>query len=233
MDIENNIYRILKLAVVNRDKLIVYNSRFFRKLILLFFIIFLSEVDHTQAQEDTTEMEKLTPLEGRIIPGYIRDGDTVLHINLRQITVLPPFEFKSDRQRRRYSRLVRYVKKVYPYAVLIRQTYFEIQSALDTIPTEKEQKKYIKEKEKELRDKFEDELIHLTILQGRILIKLVDRETGDTTYDVLKEFKGSFSAFFWQSVARIFGSNLKSDYDAEGDDAMIEDIIVRIENGTL
>ena len=88
-------------------------------------------------------------------------------------------------------------------------------------------------KEKELRDQFEDELIHLTISQGKILIKLVDRETGNTTYQVIQELKGGFSAFLWQGVARLFGSNLKSEYDADEEDKMIEDIIVRIENGLL
>jgi hypothetical protein len=73
----------------------------------------------------------------------------------------------------------------------------------------------------------------LTFTQGRILIKLIDRETGHTTYEIVKELKGSLSAFFWQSVARIFGSNLKMEYDAKGDDRMIEDIVIRIENGML
>jgi pyruvate dehydrogenase complex dehydrogenase (E1) component len=73
----------------------------------------------------------------------------------------------------------------------------------------------------------------LTFSQGRLLIKLIDRETGDTSYKLIKELKGGFSAFMWQSVARIFGSNLKSEYEMEGDDAMIERIIIMIDNGML
>ena len=84
-----------------------------------------------------------------------------------------------------------------------------------------------------MRAQFEDQLVKLSITQGRILIKLVDRETGSTTYEVLKELKGSFSAFIFQGIARLFGSNLKSEYDALEEDKMIEDIIVRIENGQL
>jgi hypothetical protein len=84
-----------------------------------------------------------------------------------------------------------------------------------------------------LRAQFENELVNLTITQGKILIKLVDRETGNTTYEVLKELKGGFSAFIFQGIARLFGSNLKSEYDAKEEDRMIEDIIVRIENGQI
>ncbi len=91
----------------------------------------------------------------------------------------------------------------------------------------------IKAQEKKLRAQFEDELVRLTITQGRILIKLVDRETGNTTYEVLKELKGGFNAFLFQGIALLFGSSLKSEYDAIEEDRMIEDIIVRIENGML
>ena len=168
-----------------------------------------------------------------LIPTKIIDGDTVLHVYLHEIIILPPFKFKNQRHRDRYSRLVRYVKKVYPYAVIIRNVYKDINSNLDSLDSKQEKKQYVKEKEKELRKEFEGQLRKLTFTQGRILIKLVDRETGDTTYDVVKQLRGGMSAFFWQSIARLFGSNLKSEYNADGDDKMIEDIIVRIENGQL
>ncbi len=79
--------------------------------------------------------------------------------------------------------------------------------------------------------KFAPELKRLTIIQGRILIKLIDRETGNTTYELIKKLRGSFSAFMWQSIARLLGDNLKAEYNAKEDDKMIEDIIIRIENG--
>lgn len=203
-----------------------------KRTFLLFFIIILSFF-RLSGQDTINLVTNIEPKTMQLVSGSVMEGDTVIHIVIQQINVIPPFQFKSERQRRRYSRLVRYVKKVYPYAILIGQKYQEIGYALDSIHDEKERKKFIKKKEKELRAEFEDELVHLTILQGRILIKLVDRQTGATTYDVVKEFKGSFSAFFWQSLARLFGSNLKSEYEADGDDAMIEDIIFRIENGQL
>jgi hypothetical protein len=82
-------------------------------------------------------------------------------------------------------------------------------------------------------DEFEDEVKHLTITQGRILMKLIDRETGDTTYYLLKDLKGNLSAVFWQAVARVFGSNLKTTYDPDGEDKLIEQIVLMIEAGQL
>lgn len=109
----------------------------------------------------------------------------------------------------------------------------DLDKELAAINTNVQRKRYVNKVEKEIREEFEDEVKHLTISQGRILIKLIDRETGNTTYDVLKEVKGNISAVFWQAIARIFGSTLKSDYDPEGDDRMIEEIILMIENGQL
>ncbi|MFK5968672.1 MAG: DUF4294 domain-containing protein, partial [Candidatus Marithrix sp.] len=87
--------------------------------------------------------------------------------------------------------------------------------------------------EKELKKEFEDELKNLTMTQGKLLIKLVDRETGKTTYELVKQLRGSLSAFFWQSLAKLFGSNLKTEYDAAGEDKLIEDILIRIDNGQI
>jgi hypothetical protein len=102
------------------------------------------------------------------------------------------------------------------------------------IDSEKEREKYSKQVEKALVAEFEDELKNLTVTQGRILLRLVDRETGNTTYEILKDFRGSLSAVFWQTVARIVGSNLKTHFDASsGEDKTIEEIIEEIEDGTL
>lgn len=187
------------------------------------------DIDYYFAHKDSIDKY----LAGKITGSKVIDGDTVMHAYLREVIVRPPFEFKSRSQRRRYSRLVRYVKKVYPYSQMIRKKFEEIEKGLDTIPTEKARKAFIKAREKELRKQFENKLVKLTIIQGRILMKLVDRETDHTTYELLEGYKGKFSAVFWQSVARIFGSDLKKGYDKSGDDKMIEDIIIRIENGQL
>jgi len=170
---------------------------------------------------------------GYILRGVVIEGDTMPHSYVRQITILPPFEFKSHSEYLKYRRLVRDVKKVYPYSLLAREVFFEVSSTVDSLDSKKQKRKYVKGKDKELQERYTEELKNLTITQGRILIKLIDRETGSTSYDVVKELRGSVSAFMWQQMARLFGSNLKTGFDADGEDKMIDRIIVMIENGQL
>ena len=99
--------------------------------------------------------------------------------------------------------------------------------------TDRERKAYIKKTEKDLFAEFEDQIRHMTVSEGRILIKLIDRESGKSSYEIIKEFKGGFSAFFWQTVARLFGHDLKSAYDAENEDKMIEYIVMQIDTGVI
>jgi hypothetical protein len=178
-------------------------------------------------------IKDFSSINGYLVQALIEEGDTLIHVPLKAVIIRPPFKFKSRRQQRRYSRLVLYVKKVYPYSQIVSEQLKDINQELEKYDTKKEKSFYLKQKEKALKKEFEGKLRKLTFTQGRILIKLIDRETGHTTYEIVKELKGSLSAFFWQSVARIFGSNLKMEYDAKGDDRMIEDIVIRIENGML
>lgn len=205
------------------------------KFVFLISLIFLLTISSLKAQYVLQGEELHDPVRvsnAVMLPAEIDGVDTNLIVVVRKVTIMPPYKFKNKRQKRKYNRLAYHIKKVYPYAVEIRNTYAEVEANLVNFETRKEQKRYLKTKEKELRNEFEKDLINLTFYQGRLLIKLVDRETGSTTYDVVKEFKGGMSAFFWQSVAVMFGANLKSQYDKE-EDRMIEDIIVRIENGQL
>lgn len=198
---------------------------------LLFILLLTPLKSQSSMRLDTIKAGKT--IDGYIVQGLIENGDTLIHIPLRTITIMPPFKFKSRRQQRRYTRLVLYVKKVYPYSIIVSDQLYEIHAHLDEYETKKDKNKYVKQKEEELKNQFEGQLRKLTFTQGRILIKLIDRETGYTTFEIVKELKGSLNAFFWQSIARLFGSNLKMEYDAKGDDRMIEDIVVRIENGEL
>ncbi len=163
----------------------------------------------------------------------IINGDTLPLIYLREITIFPPRVFKNKREAIHYTKLVRKIKKVLPYAKLAKLKIMLIESELKKIPTEQGRKEYIKIAEKKLREDFEDEIKNLTISEGRILIKLIDRETGKTSYELIKQLKGSFNAFLYQQIARLFGENLKEEYDPKGDDKYIEEIVVRIENGEL
>lgn len=97
----------------------------------------------------------------------------------------------------------------------------------------RERKKRMKELEKEIKRDYEGELMKLSFTQGRILIKLLDRETGEVSYDIIKEFRGGFTAWFFQGIAKMFDYDLKDDYDPEGDDKLIEEIVQKVERGEL
>jgi len=161
------------------------------------------------------------------------DGDTMWVADLDEVYIFPTKRFTSRRERRRYTRLIYNIKKAYPWAKMAGERLAEVEIKMDSLETEREQKAYIKEVEQELLKDYKEDLKKLTVTQGRILIKLVDRETGDTSYELVRELRGNLSAAFWQALARLFGSNLKSEYDSEGEDRLIEEIIILIENGQL
>jgi hypothetical protein len=199
-----------------------------RKIALGALILFMT--CNSKAQ-DTIKLHK----DGAkyVLYGVIIDGDTLFLSSIDEVYIYPRREFDSRRDYRRYKRLIRNVKKAYPYAKLAKKKLDEIEANLGKIKSEKAQKEYIKKVEKDLMDEYEEELKKLTLTQGRILIKLIDRETGETSYELVKELRGSLSAFFWQALARLFGSNLKSEFDAEGEDKLINEIVILIENGQL
>jgi hypothetical protein len=155
------------------------------------------------------------------------------HVYLKEITIYPSFKEMSGRQQRQYTALELKVRKVYPMARVAAIKVAEYNRIYLSFKKERERKEYIKKVEKELFTEFEADIRHMTFSEGRILIKLIDRETGKSSYEIIKEFKGGFSAFFWQTVARIFGNDLKSAYDPESEDRMIEYIIMQINTGAM
>jgi hypothetical protein len=202
-----------------------------KRLLLIALMLSLVSICNAQRILKGDELKDPEKLKNSIaVAARIEGSDTILMVLHHPVVCMPPYVFVSRRQQEKYTKLVHNVKKVWPYAKIIKRVYAELVDSIAKIPTEEEKKAYVKAQEKKLRAQFENELVNLTISQGRILIKLVDRETGSTTYEVLKELKGGFSAFIFQGIARLFGSNLKSEYDAMEEDKMIEDIIVRIEN---
>ncbi len=158
----------------------------------------------------------------------IEQGDSIPMIHS-----LPVYVFSRPVDLRRYRRLVDAVKKVYPIAQIAKKRMAEMEDELCRLPTKKEQKAYIKQVYNEIKEEYTPVLKHMTRTQGRVLLKLIDRETEYTAYEVLKEFRGGFVAGFWQGVSRVFGQNLKSKYDREGEDRMIEQIVVYYEAGWL
>ena len=174
------------------------------------------------------------------LPPYKPDGqfiilpfDTLPQVMIPEIIVFPQPKDKTPRAMRQYTLLEYRVKKVYPIAKLAGIKIAEYNRVYMSFKTERERKDYVKNIEKELFATYEKEIRSMSIGQGRILIKLIDRETGKSSYNIIKEFKGGFSAFFWQGIAHLFGNNLKSEYDAANEDQMIEYIIWQIEMGMI
>ena len=167
-----------------------------------------------------------------VVKAIIVDGDTIPLMDLPQVNIVGYIIFKSAADQRRFERLVRNVKKVYPYARIAGLKLNEYDLLMAGL-SEKQQKKLLKRAEDELKAEFEGELKKLTFSQGKILLKLVDRETGEPTYHLVKELRGNIAAFFWQNLSRIFGYNLKEKYDPQGKDRDIENIVLMIENGTI
>ncbi len=163
----------------------------------------------------------------------IAESDSILQILLPEILVYPQQKDWSRRAMHQYSVLELRVLKVYPIAKVAAIKLKEYNRVYLTFKSDRERKDYIKKIEKDLFTEFEQEIRTMSINQGRILIKLIDRETGHSSYEIIKEFKGGFSAFFWQGVARLFGHNLKSEYDAANEDRMIEYIVWQIDHGLL
>ncbi|MFW5793143.1 MAG: DUF4294 domain-containing protein [Bacteroidota bacterium] len=183
--------------------------------------------------EENSKKKTLIDIDGEVRQAIITDGDTLYVFEMEEVLIFAPRKFKNRYEQARYNRLVRNVKRVYPYAKIAGEKYREYNEMLLAEPNEKKRDELMKEAEQDIKDSFEGDLRKLTISQGFILVKLVDRETQNTTYEVLKEFRGVFSAVFWQGLGRLFGYNLKSQYDAEGEDRLIEEIIIMIEAGAI
>jgi hypothetical protein len=164
--------------------------------------------------------------------GIIVGKDTLIHKNIDEVIVLPKREFKNKRQYRRYSKYVEKVKKVYPLAVEARELLIEYEPQYYALKDKHDRRKLMKQLEKELLDKHKEELKKWSISDGRILLKLINRETERTPYSIIQDFRGDVSAVFWQGIARIFKNNLKSEYDPE-EDWMLEEIVTLIEAGYL
>lgn len=168
-----------------------------------------------------------------LLQNVTRNGETLPEIEIEEVNVIRKMNLKERFKWWKYRRLVRLVKKVYPYSIVVRERLAEVNDTLTKLNGDIERRKFLRNYEKDLFGEYEDEIKHMSITEGKILIKLIDRETQRTSYKLIKEYRGSVSAFFWQGIARLFGSNLKEEYDPYGDDYLIEKVIYEIESGRI
>ncbi len=156
-------------------------------------------------------------------------GDTAYVVQLSNVIA-----FRDIGNIKKQRRLIRNVKAVYPYAIDARNYFNALTQQLDTVTSKKERERITKNLEKEIVARYTPVLEKMTYSQGKILIRLIDRETQRTSYELLEEFRGKFAAKFWNTIARIFRANLKQQYDpSQGEDKLIEQIIILYEAGLL
>ncbi|MDO4771257.1 DUF4294 domain-containing protein [Porphyromonas sp.] len=198
-----------------------------RLLFLLFLLMFGMPA---LAQETNSE----PPVKrGYIVNAEIEKGVTIPVIHLRPLYVFAPLQFNSEKERLEYLRLIRDVKKTLPYARIITSTMKETYEYIETLPTEKERMDHLKRMEKELYKQYFPEMKKLTLRQGKLLIKLIDRQSGSSGFELVEAFLGSFSANVWNIFAGIFGASLKSGYDPQNKDALTERVVIMVENGMV
>ena len=196
-----------------------------RAIIYILFLLFF--LQRAEAQENTD----LQPQKLYVVGQSIHLGEKIPHINLPTYYAYAPI--KNKRQLREYNRLVRDVKKTLPLAAEIRTIIIETYELIQKMPDEKAKKKHLKELEKGLKKQYTPKMKKLTLRQGKLLIKLVDRECNQNAYELVRLFMGSFKAAFYNSFASLFGASLKKSYDPTGEDWMVEQVVVRVLTGQL
>jgi len=196
-----------------------------RKLhITLLLILIGSVTDVTLAQNG-----KFGRNDTILVNSIVWEGDTIPAKTLEWVWVTGKLSREQSRRLAEWTRLRNAVYVTYPYAKRAGSIINDINAKLSSIPTKDKRKDYIKTREKELKKEFTDPLSDLSVYQGKVLMKLINRQTGNNCYELISEYKGSFTARFWQTVAFVFGSNLKQPYDASGDDKQIEVIVNEVE----
>ena len=197
-----------------------------KRILFLTFVLSLIAV-RLDAQEQTTTVN------GLLVPACIYQGDTIASLRLPTLYVFKPMVFKNKRKQQAYNRLVRNVKKTLPIAKEVNRSIIETYEFLQTLPDEKAREKHLSLVEKGVKEQYTPRLKKLTFSQGKLLIKLIDRESNSSSYELVKAFLGPFKAGFYQAFAAIFGASLKKEYHPEDEDALIEQIVLQVESGQL
>lgn len=197
------------------------------KRFLLFSIFFLISITYTDIYAQSKD--EYVPPGGARLLAQVVGKDTILLAYLHDIWVFPRKVFKNKEQERFFWRTVRDVKVALPYAKLVANELSKINYKLVDLKSDSDRKKYLKQFEKEVFKKYEADLKKLSVNQGRLLMKLIDRECNQSTFELIRSYKGTVSAYFWQGLALVFGSNLKTGYDASDKDKIIEKVILLVE----
>ena len=200
----------------------------------LLFILCLLGLIQVELPAQTTILKNT---EGKVVgyrvPIEVQGSDTIFLFQLHSVYIFPPMKFKNKQQEKYYWKLVRDVKKTLPYSKLITKVIKETNDTLIHMRSDRDRDRYMKKFEKEIYKKYESSFKKMTFSQGKLLIRLIDRECDATSYELIKVYRGSFTAGFYQLFAKMFGANLKSEYGSGKNDELIERIILQVESGQL
>lgn len=198
-----------------------------RILIFIFLCLLTNSAVFSQSKEE------MTSINGYMVPVCVYQGDTIPSLRMPVLYVFKPLNLNSEKKRREYNRLVRNVKKTLPIAKEVNRAIIETYEYLQTLPDEKARQKHLKLVEKSIKEQYTPVMKKLTFSQGKLLIKLVNRETDSSSYELVKAFLGPFKAGFYQAFASLFGASLKKEYHPKDEDAMTERIVLLVESGQL
>ena len=208
-----------------------------RKAIILSLLMLLSPFVYAQEEDELLPQEpvnyKLKLQRFRYVKPLVEDGDTMWCYLLPELWVYPPLKFKSEKQRRAYNRLVYNVKKVLPIAQEVNGLIAETYETLEMLPTKKEKQAHISAVERDIKAQYTPQMKKLTYSQGKLLIKLVDRECNQSSYEIVQAFLGPARAAFYQVFAWTFRASLKKEYHPEEEDKLIERVVRQVETGQI
>ena len=185
------------------------------------------------AQETTPDAGAPTFVPTVKVSKVLRDGDSIQYMEMSNVYVYPQMTFDSKRQQKSYMRLVNNVKKTLPLAKEVRQILIETAEYLETLPNKKAKDEHMKRVEQSVFREYKPKMKKLTYSQGKLLIKLINRECNSTSYEAIQAFMGPLRAGFWQAFAWAFGASLKKEYDPDGTDRLTERVVLMVEAGQL
>ena len=196
-----------------------------RKLFIALFFSFIAAAAYSQQQTTT--------INGYMVPVCVYKGDTIPAVQLPNVYIFRPLKFKNEKERREYYRLVRNAPPSPRCAREINRAVIETYEYIETLPDKKAREKHLKLVEKGLKEQYTPIMKKLTFSQGKLLIKLVNRQTDSSSYELVKAFMGPFKAGFYQTFAALFGASLKKEYHPEGEDRLTERVVLLVENGQI
>lgn len=191
--------------------------RYLSTIVILLFVALTSHAQSKYGANDTL-----------LVPYIVYGGDTMTYAQLDMVTVFGEMSPEQRKAKQKWTRLRNAVYVTYPYAIKASYIINDVNLKLMTIKDPTARKKYLSSREKELKKEFTAPLTALSVYQGKVLMKLINRQTNNSCYNIIKEYRGGFSARFWQTIAWVFGSSLKQDYDPKGEDADMELIVLEV-----